>query len=139
VVVAVVAVRVVQVAVDEIVDVIPMRHRLMTATGAVLMPRFVPLAAMLGRAAIRVFRSHVDDVLVDVVAVHMVQVPVVQVVNMIAMTYRRVAAVGAVLVRVIGMMWFLARRHGGLPARVIGAKLRRFGANDYPQFSLTMP
>src|SRR5688500_18877476 len=77
--------------------------------------------------------------LIDVVAVHVVQMPVVQIVDMIAMAYGRVPAVGAVLMRVIGVMRFLARRHGGLPARVIGAKLRRFGANDHPQFSLTMP
>jgi hypothetical protein len=121
VVVAVVPVRVVQVAVDEIVDVIAMRHGLMPATGAVLMPRFVSLATMLGRAAIRVLRRHLDGVLIDVVAVHMVQVPIVQIVDMIAMTYRRVAAVGAVLMRVIGVMWFLARRHGGLPAGAVWA------------------
>jgi hypothetical protein len=54
VVVAVVAVRVVQVAVDQIVDVIAMRHRLMTASGAVFMPRFVPAALMLRSAAVRV-------------------------------------------------------------------------------------
>ena len=54
VVVAVVPVRVVQVTVDEIVDVIAMRHRLVPATGAVLVAGLVPAALMLGRAAVRV-------------------------------------------------------------------------------------
>ena len=53
-VVAVVPVRVVQVAVDEIVDVIAMRHRFVPATGAVFMARLVPAALMLGRAAVGV-------------------------------------------------------------------------------------
>ena len=77
--------------------------------------------------------------LVDVVPVHVMQVPIVQVVDVIPVAYRGVPAVGAVLMRVICVMWFLARRHGGLPARVIGAKLSRFCANDHPQFSFTMP
>lgn len=106
-----VPVRVVQVAVDEVVDVVAMRHRLMPATGAVLVPRLVSLAAMLGRAAIRVLRSHLDGVLVDVVAVHVVQVPVVQVIDMITVPHRSVPAVGAVLMRVIGVMWLIACRH----------------------------
>lgn len=99
-----VRVRVVQVAVDEVVDVVAMRHRLMPATGAVLVPRLVSLAAMLGRAAIRVLRSHLNGVLVDVVAVHVVQVPVVQVIDVVAVPQPGVPAPGAVLVGVVGVV-----------------------------------
>lgn len=41
VIVAVVAVGVVQVTIDEVVDVVAVRHRLMTAAGAVDVPGFV--------------------------------------------------------------------------------------------------
>jgi hypothetical protein len=131
VVVAVVTVRVVQVAVDQIVDMVAMRHYLVTATRAMLVPGLVSLAAVLRRAAVGVRCRYVDYVLVDVVSVRMVQVAVVQVVDMIAVAHRRVTAVRAVRMRVVSVVRFLARRHGGLPAFVIGVKLRRFGANGH--------
>jgi hypothetical protein len=95
------------------------------------MLRLVTLAAMLGGATVGVLRRHLDHMLVHVVAMHMVQVPVVQIVDMIAVAHRRVPACGPVLMCVVGVMRFLARRHGGLPAFVVGTKLRRFGANDH--------
>ena len=118
-VVAMVAVRMMQVAVDEIVDVVAVRHRLVPATWPMLMTRLVPGAAMLGRAAVGILRRDLDHVLVDMVAVHVMQVPIVQVVDMIAMPHGGVATVGTVLVCVIGVMRFFARRHGGLPACAI--------------------
>jgi hypothetical protein len=53
VVVAVIAVRMVQVAVDEIVDVIPVRHRFMAAPWSVNVARLVTAAAR--RALVRIF------------------------------------------------------------------------------------
>jgi hypothetical protein len=104
VIVAVVAVRVVQVAVDEVVDVIAMRHRLVPAARPVLMPRLVPLAAMLGCAAVGVLVRHLDHVLVDVIVVRMMQVTVVQVVDVILMANGGVTAIGAVAVRMALVM-----------------------------------
>jgi hypothetical protein len=115
VVVAVVAVRVVQMAVDQIVDVVAMRHCLVTASRAMLVPGLMPLAAVLRRAAVGVPRRYLDYVLVDVVTVRMMQVSIVQVVDMIAVAYRRVTAVRAVRMRVVGVVGFLARRHGWPP------------------------
>ena len=45
-----------------------------------------------------------DRVLVNVVLVHVMQMPVVQVIDVAGMAHRRVSAVATVLVRVVGMM-----------------------------------
>jgi hypothetical protein len=54
--VAMVAVRVMQVTVDEIVNVVAVRHSLVTAARTVLMARLMALAPVLGGAAVRVLR-----------------------------------------------------------------------------------
>ena len=53
-VVAVVAVGVVEVAGHQVIDVIAVRHRLVAAAGAVHMARLMPSAAMVGGAAVGV-------------------------------------------------------------------------------------
>jgi hypothetical protein len=111
VIVAVVAVRMVQVAVDEIVDVVPVRHRLVPASRPVDVPCLVPLAAVLGGAAVGVLLRHLDCMLVDVIGVRVMQVTVVQIVDVVAVTNRRVSARGAMLVRVVGVVGLRTRRH----------------------------
>jgi hypothetical protein len=115
VVVAVVAMRVVQVAVDQIVDVIAVRHRLMSATGPMLVSRLMAFAAVLGRAAVGIGCRHFDHVLVDMVCVWVMQMPIVQVIDMITVAHGGMAAVLAVRMCVIGVVRFLARRHGRPP------------------------
>jgi len=102
--IAMVAMGMVQVPIHQIVDVVAVRHRLVTATGAVLMPWLVPFAAVLRRAAIGILRRHFDRVLVDMVAVRMVQVPIVQKIDVVAMADGRMPTAGPVLVRMIGVM-----------------------------------
>ena len=70
VIVAVVAVRVMEMPLDQIVDVVAMRNRLMAALGAVLVLAGVPATAMLWGAGARIAGAHGDDVLVDVIAMH---------------------------------------------------------------------
>jgi hypothetical protein len=101
VIVAVVRVRVVQDAVDEVVGVIAVRHGLVTASRAVLMLRVV--AAGRARAVAGIAGADRDDVLVDMVLVGVVQVAVVQVVDVALVRDRGVPAVGAVDVGVISM------------------------------------
>jgi hypothetical protein len=133
VVVAVVAVRVMQVAVDQVVDVITVRHRLVPAAGAVLVARLVPFAAMLGRAAAGIAGRHLDHVLVDVVAVRMMQVTVVEIVDVIAMAHRAMPAIGPVLVRVIGVVRLRARGHGWPPWSVgWTTTIMEIGPDDHP-------
>lgn len=99
-----IAVRVVQVAVDEIIDVVAMRHGFVAAAGAMDMTRLMPRATMTGRAAVRVLLADLDHMLVDMVAMRMMEVAVMQVIDMIAVAHRGVAAAGAVLVIVVVVM-----------------------------------
>lgn len=103
-VVAMVSVRVVQVTIDQIVNVVAMRNRLVSAAGTMDMVGLMARAAVNGRAAIGILLAHLDDMLVDVIAMRMMQMAVVQVVNMIPMPNGDVAAVGAVLMVMIGVV-----------------------------------
>ena len=108
VVVAVVAVRVVQVPIDEVIDVVAMWHRFVTAAGAMDVSCFVAAAVVVGRAGVRVGGADSDAVFIDVAAVRVVQVAVVQVVNVAVVLDGGVAAARAVLVRVVGVVRFVA-------------------------------
>ena len=110
-----IAMRMVQVPVDQLVDVIPMRYRLMPATGAMDVTGLVPCALVVGRAAIRIALRHLDHVLVDVIAMRVMQVPVVKIVDVIAVAYGGVTAARAMLVRMVLMMGLIAVRHGWPP------------------------
>ena len=63
--VAVAAMRVVQVPVDEVVDVVAVRHRFVAAVGTVLMRVFVSGALMTGAALVRVLGADGQLVLLD--------------------------------------------------------------------------
>jgi hypothetical protein len=102
-VVAVVLVGVVQVARDEVVHVVAVRHGFVTATRRMFVVWLVPAAAVLRGAAVRVVGVDGDGVLVDVALVRMVQVAVVQVVHVAVVQDRHVPAAGAVLVRMVGV------------------------------------
>ena len=91
-------VRVMQVTVDKIINVIPMWHRFVTAPGAMDVSRSVAAAVVARRALVRISRADLEPVLVYVIAMRMVQVPVHQVVGVVAVGNGRVAAVRAVLV-----------------------------------------
>ncbi|GAB3741084.1 hypothetical protein GCM10028794_26440 [Silanimonas algicola] len=108
--------RMVQVTVDKVVDMVAMRHGLMAAAGAMHMVGGMPAAGMASGAGRGVLRIDADRMLIDVVAVHMVQVAVVQVVHVAVVLDRRVAAARAVdvgMVRVGGAGH--GRRSLGIP------------------------
>jgi hypothetical protein len=98
-----VAVRMMQVAVDQIVDMIGMRHRLMATVGAVLVALGMAAAIVIRRAAVRIGRAHRDDVLVEMILVRMMKMAVVQIVHVPLMAHRGMAATNAVLVRMVVM------------------------------------
>jgi hypothetical protein len=106
------AMRMVQVPFDQVVDMAAVRHSLMPALGAVDVAGFVIRATVVEGAALRVGRRHLDCVLVNMIAVQVMQVPVVEIVDMVAMSHADVAAFGPVLVGVAGMMREGAGRHG---------------------------
>lgn len=102
--IAMVAMRMMQMPVHQIVDMVAVRYGLMPTPRSMHMPGLVSGAAMIRRAAIGILRRHFDRVLVDMVAVRMVQVPVVQKVHVVAMADGRMPTAGPVLVRMIGVM-----------------------------------
>jgi hypothetical protein len=104
-----------QVAVDQIVDVVAVRHRLVPAPGSMHVARLVTGAAVLRRAAVRIARRDLDHVLVSMIAMRMVQVTIVKIVDVIAVANGRMAAIGAVLMRVIGVFRICASGHGWPP------------------------
>jgi hypothetical protein len=60
-------------------------------------------AIMASRASVRVRRVHFEHVLIDMVPVHVVQVPVMQVIDVPVMADRLMPAVWSVLVSVVSM------------------------------------
>lgn len=114
-VVAVAVVRVMQVAADQVIDMVAMRHRLMPAARAVPMIGSMRVAIMpVAATGVAVVDGY--PVLVDVVLVWMMQMAVVQVVDVVSVTHRHVAAVRTVAVRVIAVVRLFAVLHGDLLA-----------------------
>ena len=94
-------VEVVQVSIHKIVGVIAMRDRFVTATRAVLVAGVMGAALMALGTLLRIRRRHAQLVLVDVLAVHAVQVAVMKIIDVISMFDARVAATRTVLVRMV--------------------------------------
>jgi hypothetical protein len=104
VIVAVPAVRVVQVAVDEIIDMVAVRNGGMSAVRSVNVAGWVAAATVRGGAGSRMGAIHRQFVLFDrSVGTGVVQVPCVQVVEMAIVLDGSVSAIGTVLVRMIGV------------------------------------
>jgi hypothetical protein len=104
VIVAMAVMRVMQVAVYQVVDMISMRHRIMAAIGTVHVPFLVANTLMIGRASVRVRCVHFNHVFINMIPVHMVQVPVMKIIDVFVMTDRLMPAVWPVLVRVASML-----------------------------------
>jgi hypothetical protein len=110
---------VVQMTLDKVVGMIAVRHRLMAARWAVFLSRLVTGASIVRRALGGIRLTRLDHVLVDVVAMRMMQVAVMQVVDVIAMAYGGVSAVRTVPMRVIGLCRLRAVRHGRSPLATV--------------------
>ena len=107
-VVAVAAVRMVQVAVDEVVDVIAMRDCFVTAVGTVHVVGIMRTACVVRRARSGIGSALSERVLVDVVPVNVVKVTLVQVVDVTVVGDRGVSTTVAVLV---GMLFVSLATH----------------------------
>jgi hypothetical protein len=101
---------VVQVAVDEVVDVIAVRDGRMPASLAMGVIRIVAGAAVVGCAPLRVGLVDGEGVLVDVIAVGVVKVAVVQVVDVVAVGDGDMAAPRPVDVGVVGVDGVIGHR-----------------------------
>lgn len=110
-VIAMIAVRMVQVPGNVIIDMIAVWHRFMAAARAMAMIRFVTAAAMTRGAAIGIVAGHADHMLVDMAFVRVVKMAVMQVVDVIAVAHGRVPATGPMLMSVIRVVWFRTSGH----------------------------
>ncbi len=99
-VVAVVAVRMMQVIFHHVIDVIPMRNLRMPAVWTVDVVAAVLATLMLRGTPCRVRRTDRDHMLVDVVVVEMVQVSIVQIIDVITVLDGHMAATRGMLVAV---------------------------------------
>jgi hypothetical protein len=87
-----VVVREMQVAIDEIADMVAVRHSLVPASRSMDMASVVTGTSVIRRATDRVRRVDLDHMLVNMTIVHVMQVAIVKVVDVVAMAHARVAA-----------------------------------------------
>jgi hypothetical protein len=90
--IAVVAVRMVQVPTHQVVHVVAVRCALVPAIGAMGVLAAVCFAIMLRRAAVRVRVTDRNEVFVNVIGMHVMQMAIMEIVDMPVMTYLHVAA-----------------------------------------------
>ncbi|MDB6019788.1 MAG: hypothetical protein JWR19_4277 [Pedosphaera sp.] len=96
-VVAVVAMGMVQVAIDQVIDVIAMGHGFVATIGAVDMVFGMPANVMVAGAFIRMRGIHFHTVFFRFGAFLMHQMAVIEIIRVSVMFHRRVSATGAVL------------------------------------------
>jgi hypothetical protein len=106
--------RMMQMIIHEIIDMITMGHRLVPAAGAVCVASFVLAAAVLRRTRGGVRGAHVQVVLLDAVALLMMQVSIVKVVRVAVVGDGGMAAPRAMMVRV-SLMGLLLGCHMTVP------------------------
>src|SRR6266576_2806778 len=103
VVVAMSAVGMVQVTVDEIIRVVAVRHRLVAAAGAMFVSLVVAAAIVRRRAGGGIRLVHFEAMLFHLRAAHVVEMAVVQIIDMAIVTNARMPATGSMLVIVAGV------------------------------------
>ena len=96
-----IAVRMVQVAADEVVRVVAVRDRGVAAVDTVDVVFGMLASPVIGCASVRVLSAHSDDVLIDMIIVHVVQVAVVEVIRMAIVRDGCVATARAMHVKVV--------------------------------------
>jgi len=98
VVVAVFAVGVVQMAFHQVVHMIAVGNLLVAAARAVLMILLMPATGVVGRTGSGIARSHLQNVVINMVAMNVVQVAIVQVIRMAIVPDGDMAAIRTMLV-----------------------------------------
>lgn len=113
VIIAMGAVRVMEMSVDEIVDVVSVRNGLVATSGTVLVTGIMTRAGMIRGTGRGIGRAHLEHVFVDVVTMWLMQVAVVQVIHMVAVLDRDMSAAVAVNVG-MAFMDLMFVRHDGM-------------------------
>jgi hypothetical protein len=110
--IAMIAVRVVQVTTDQVVHVVAVRHSLVPTAWTMHMLLVVTVAGVLRGTAGRVLGRHLENVFVDMVSVNVVQVSIVEKIGVPVMVDGGVAT--ATAVRVVVARMLRAVLHGTL-------------------------
>lgn len=122
--IAMTIVRVMEPSIHEVIDMITMGHALVSAAWPMRMgtPGFRCAAGWIGVADL-------DDVFVNMILVHMMQMTIVEVIDVAVMAQSRVSAVRTMPMGMIGMMPLGAGSHG-LPVypRVLSTRSQGLGA-----------
>jgi hypothetical protein len=108
-VVAVIAIRMMEMTVHQVIDVVAMRNRFMTAVRAMLVVGAVRVTLVSVGAGGRIRGTNLKRVFIDVTVMKRVQMSVMQVIGVIVVDDRCVAAVRAVLVGVVRVDLVLIR------------------------------
>ena len=98
--VAVGAMGMMQVPIHQVVDVIPVGYSLMTAVHAVSVGLIMTGTFVAWRAFLRIFQVYLDAVVVHLIAMGVVQVPIVKVVNVAIVLHSGMATGRAMLMAV---------------------------------------
>jgi hypothetical protein len=106
VIVAVIAVRMMQVAADQVINMVAVRNCLVAAAWAVIVSAFE-----LRRATDRIRGIDRNYVLVDMITVNVMQAAVVQIIDVVPMADRNMTALRTVLVGVVGVLLLCASCH----------------------------
>ena len=83
--IAVTAMLMVQPPVDEVVDVVAVRHGLVAAAGTLDVIWLVPLVAIFGGASVRIYFGHLNDVNLTVAAARMAKLAIMEIVDVVSM------------------------------------------------------
>lgn len=78
-------VRVMKMAIDQVINMVPMRHSFMSTVRSMNMILQMTGALVLRRAVLGVGRCYTNDMFIDVVPMGMVQMTLVQIVDMVIM------------------------------------------------------
>ncbi len=109
--VAMVAVVEVKMVADDVVDMVAVRDRLVSTARAVDVGLVMAAALVVRSAGVRIAAVFGEPMLVHVVAVHIVHVPVVQIIGMAVVVDRRMTAAGTMLM-VMFLMGVARAVHG---------------------------
>jgi hypothetical protein len=104
------AVRMMQVAFYQIIDMVAVRHPLVAAVRTMNVPYVVTGAVMVSRASVGVRCAYFEHSAHRQIPVHMVQVPVMQLIDVPAMPGRLMPAVWPVLMSVVSMLLAVVHR-----------------------------
>jgi hypothetical protein len=111
VIVAVGAVRMVQMAIHQVINMVAMRHGFVSAVGTVSVGLLMAGAAVVRRAFLRIRRSHLNLMVVHMIAVTVMQVAIVKVIGVAVVFHGGVSAVWAVPVAVISRVFLVSVSH----------------------------